>query len=81
MAVMNNIGAITVSSNANNSGVFSGENNLPSWTTNQKRTYGFVTNGISEFVLTNLVLQNDSDLLDTPINNPNISPGAITKAL
>lgn len=82
MAVATNIGSIIVQSANTNAGVFTCENNQSSWNSTQKRMPGLaIVNGMYNLIPGNIIFQYDSDLTDTPVNNPSVSPSAIIQGV
>lgn len=81
LALQINFIAINVNTLNRDSTVAVGENNQPGWSSHSKNNYG--TGMLFGFSVTTNTINNiyDPDLVDAPINDPDIVPGAQNQAL
>ncbi|MDH7578352.1 MAG: hypothetical protein QHH75_11180 [Bacillota bacterium] len=72
MAVFTSFGAIVVTSVSRSSGIFFGENVQAGWDSHSKTNDGFSITGNALPVIAPLVIINDPDVIDSPINDQDI---------
>lgn len=66
MAVFVNFGAIVVNNMTNNAGIFFGENVQQGWFSPAKTNYSLNIFGNGNLTLSNININSDPDLIDTP---------------
>lgn len=73
MAVLVNIGALSINQNTTNAGVFSGEIVQQGWNSSLKTNTAFVITGQFNWSFNNINLINDPDGIDAPFLDANVN--------